>query len=80
MLQGFYDCLQEWRRIFSFFFFPPSVSLRTIDHFYFRGLLSLSPAFLSKTDEEGHLLRMKMVKEQAEIRVEMASLFWRWIY
>lgn len=58
-------------------FFSPSVSLRTTDHFYFRVLLSLSPAFLSKSDEEGHLLRMKMVQEQAEVRVEMGSLFQR---
>lgn len=42
-----------------FLFSPSSVSLRTIAHFYIRLLLSLSPDF-SKTNEEGHLLRMKM--------------------
>jgi len=78
MLQGFYDCLKEWRRIFSFFFFSPSsLSLRTIDHFCLRVLFSLPPAFLFKTHEKGHLLRMKMVQDQAKVRVEMGNLFWR---
>lgn len=61
-----------------FLFSPSSVSLRTIDHFYFRLLLSLSPDF-SKTDEEGHLLRTKW-KEQAEVRIKMGSLLWRYIH
>lgn len=44
---------------------------------FISGLLFAYPAFLSKTDEDGYLLRMKMVQEQAEDRAEVGSLLQR---